>query len=141
MKYSILAACLALSGCASLQFAGNSSYSVKPFIDASGAAICCDISIKDGKERASLTVNIAKHGDDYTLSFDEKGVLAFQGQAIASDNVKAIADIAAKAALAALLAPIALPAVGAAAASGSLGAIAVGGAAAIEAQKLNSVPK
>lgn len=148
MKHLIaitLISILALSGCASLQSAGNSSYSMKPFVvDAkTGATVCCEVTVSDGKERASLTLNVTKTGDNYAFSLDEKGVAAFQGQAIAAGATKEAIDAAAKAAVAAALAPVLpalIPAAGAALASPGIGAAAVGAAGVVGAQKMLGAP-
>lgn len=129
---------LLISGCASLQYAGNASYSVQPFKDDSGATLCCAVNVHNGKEIASLEAHITKKGDDYTVDLKEQGVAAFQGQQIAAGATQAAIDAAAKAAVAAALAPI-LPALapvaGAALASPGLGAAAVGAAAVVGGQK------
>jgi uncharacterized protein YceK len=142
LAFSLL---LLLSGCASLQSAGNASYVVKPFVvDANtGATVCCEVSITDGKERAALTLNVTKTGDNYTLALDEKGILAFQGQAIAAGATQTAIDAAAKAAAAAALAPIIpalAPLIGGALASPGLGAAAIGAAGVIGTQTILSKP-
>lgn len=130
---------LALGGCASLQNAGSSSMTLKPFVtDAkTGATVCCEVSIADGKQRASLTLNAAKKGDDYTFSLDEKGVEAFQGQAIAAGATQAAIDSAAKAAVVGVLAPI-LPSILPMLAAPGATSAAVGAAGALGVGKLMS---
>ena len=146
MKYAaILAALLAItltSGCASMQYAGTASYSVKPFTDNGGAVMCCEVAVNNGKEIANLEAHIVKTPDGgYTVDLKEQGVAAFQGQAIAAGATKeAIAD-AAKVGVAAALAPLLpalLPAAGAALASPGLGAAAAGAAGVIGVQKLTT---
>lgn len=147
MRYSIvLVAMLALMlpGCASMQYAGTASYSVKPFADKAGNVLCCEVAVNNGKEIANLEAHIVKTPDGgYTVDLREQGVAAFQGQAIAAGATKeAIAD-AAKVGVAAALAPVIpalLPAAGAALASPGLGAAAVGAAGVIGVQKLTPSP-
>lgn len=145
MKYLILtlvAAVAMLSGCASMQYAGTASYSVKPFTDKACNVACCEVAVNNGKEIANLEAHIVKTPDGgYTVDLREQGVAAFQGQAIAAGATKeAIAD-AAKVGVAAALAPVLpvlLPAAGAALASPGLGAAAVGAAATVGVQKLTA---
>ena len=120
--------------------AGRSSMSIKPMvIDAkTGATVCCEVSVADGKQRASLTLSATKTGDNYAFSLDEKGVEAFQGQAIAAGATQAEIEAAAKAAAAAVLAPVLpalIPAAGAALASPGIGAAAAGAASVFGAQQ------
>jgi hypothetical protein len=127
----IAAALLALSGCASLNNAGSASYSVRPFM-AGEHAMCCEVTIINGKEIALLDATIIKSGDDYQVHLHEEGVVAFEGQRIAAGAAKQLAADAVKAAAiggAVLIAPIAAPALGAVMASGTLGAAAVGAGA------------
>ena len=114
MKLVIIAILFALAGCQSLQFAGNASYTVKPFVtDAkTGAAICCEVEIRDGKERASLDLHVVKSGDNYDITLSERGISAFAGQTIAAGSTKSAISAAAKAATSAALAPVAAGAVG-----------------------------
>lgn len=113
-----LAGGMLLSGCASLQNAGSASYSIKPFVTISGALICCEVVIADGKERASLEVSVVKQGENYSITLKEQGVQAFPGQAIAAGAAQSATAAAAKVAVGAALAPLMpalLPGVGAAA--------------------------
>jgi hypothetical protein len=135
----ILLASTVLYGCASLQYAGNASYSVQPFKDDQGATICCAVNVHNGKEIANLEAHISKDGDKYTVDLKEQGVAAFQGQQIAAGATQAAIDAAAKAAVAAALAPLLpalAPAAGAALASPGVGAAALGAAAVIGGQKI-----
>gem|GEM_PF-2554920 len=128
MRTALLLALLALSGCASLNNAGTASYSVRPFM-AGERAMCCEVTISNGKEIALLDATIIKSGDDYQVHLHEEGVVAFEGQRIAAGAAKQLAADAVKAAAiggAVLIAPIAAPAVGAVMASGTLGAAAAG---------------
>jgi hypothetical protein len=128
VRTALLLALLALSGCASLNNAGTASYSVRPFM-AGERAMCCEVTISNGKEIALLDATIIKSGDDYQVHLHEEGVVAFEGQRIAAGAAKQLAADAVKAAAiggAVLIAPIAAPAVGAVMASGTLGAAAAG---------------
>lgn len=126
---------LALTGCASIQYAGTAAYSIKPFTDETGKVICCAVDVKNGKEIANLEAHVSKQGDDYTVDLKEQGVAAFAGQAIAAGATKEAIDGAVKAALAVALAP-AIPALGASLAAPGLGAAIAGGAGVLGAQKL-----
>lgn len=114
MKLAVIAVLFAMAGCSSLQYAGNATYTVKPFItDAStGTAICCEVEIKDGKERASLDLHVVKSGDNYDITLSERGTTAFAGQTIAAGSTQAAITAAAKAAASAALSPVATGAVG-----------------------------
>jgi|SRR5674476_447073 len=143
MKLTILLAlaiCL-LTGCASLQYAGNASYDVKPYETKDGTPVCCTVSIRNGKEIANLEAHVVKSGDDYTVDLKEQGVAAFKGQEIAADAFKSAVVEATKAAVAAVLAPL-LPALapmaGAALASPGISAAALGAGVVLGVQKLNA---
>lgn len=135
----------ALTGCSTLQHAGNAQYSVTPFDTgektAEGKPIlrCCKVDVNNGKEIANLDLHVTKTGEDYVVDLKEQGVLAFQGQAIAAQALQSAVDAAVKAALATALAPILpqlAPAAGAALASPGIGAAAVGAGVAIGAERL-----
>lgn len=131
MKHLIALAMLAmaLTGCASLNNAGTASYSVKPFVTDKGEVHCCEVTVLNGKEIASLDAHIEKKGGDYTIDLKERGVMAFRGQEIAAGAAHDAAKVATTAALAVggvLIAPVAAPAIGAAMAAGTLPAAAVG---------------
>lgn len=141
MKPIILLLLVLQAGCASLDNAGVASYSVKPFITADGAAHCCEIVVRNGKEIATLEAHIAKRGDDYTVDLTEHGVQAFAGQAIAAGASQAALDSAVKAAMAAALAPFLpalIPAAGAALSSPGIGAALTGAAAGVGASSILS---
>jgi len=134
----VLLALLAISGCTTLQYAGNASYTVEPFKDEQGAVHCCRIAIVDGKERAALDVHVNKTGDNYDITLSERNVAAFQGQAIAAGAAQGALDAAAKAAVGAALAPLLpalIPAAGAVITSGATGAVVGGAALGIAADK------
>lgn len=119
---------LALTGCASLNEAGTARYSVKPFM-AGDKAVCCEVTIANGKEIRLLDATVEKRGDDYTVKLQEEGVTAFDGQRIAAGAAQTAAADAVKAAAiggGVLIAPVVAPAVGAALMSGTAGAAAAG---------------
>lgn len=119
---------LALAGCASLNDAGTASYTVKPFM-AGDKAVCCEVTIANGKEIRLLDATVDKHGDDYQVRLHEEGVTAFDGQRVAAGAAQSAASSAVKAAAVGagvLIAPVAAPAVGAALMSGTAGAAAAG---------------
>ncbi len=116
MKYSvILAALLALmlGGCQSLNSAGVADYSVRP-VQVGERIVCCEMSVHNGKQYASLDLVLVKSGDDYTVILRERGVEAFRGQQIAADAAASTMAGAVKAAGTVIVAPAAA-AVGAAA--------------------------
>jgi len=141
MKSYILLALLTLglSSCASLQYAGNASYSVSPYESKTGEVSCCKVDVHNGKEIANLEAHIIKDGDKYTVDLKEQGVAAFAGQEIAAgatkDFIEATARAAAMTALAPFL-PSLVPVVGAALASPGIGAAAVGAGTVIAVEKL-----
>lgn len=135
-------AALAMSGCASLEYAGTASYTVSPVV-IDGKTYCCAVDVKNGKEIARLDATISKQGENYQVQLHEDGVAAFAGQQIASGAAKQAAADAGKAAAVAAIAPFApalVPAAGAALASPGLGAAAVGAGATLGVQKLLSNP-
>lgn len=138
MKRLLLLCVLTLAGCASIERAGNAEYSVEPFVTPGGAAVCCRVSVKNGKEIAYLEAHIEKRGDNYTVDLKEQGVKAFEGQAIAASVIGASLTTVQRAALATALMPLApliIPAVGSAMAAPGIGAAAVGAAGVIATQK------
>ena len=86
MKTLIIALALALTGCASLQNAGMAEYSVKPMV-IDKQTVCCEVTVKNGKEYASLKAKVVKKGDDYIVELEEQAVSAFAGQQKATDIV------------------------------------------------------
>ena len=89
---------LFVMGCASLQYAGTASYSVKPF-EVGGQAVCCEVAIYNGKEIASLDATIKRSGADYEVTLSQRGITAFEGQAISAQALEKSIDAALKAAL------------------------------------------
>ncbi len=98
VKGGALLVALMLAGCASLQYAGTASYSVKPF-EVAGQPVCCEVSIFNGKEIASLDAVIKKSGADYEVVLSQRGIKAFEGQAISAQAMEASINAAVKAAL------------------------------------------
>ena len=94
----IPAAMLAVSGCASLQYAGVAAYTVRPF-GVGGQLVCCEVQIRNGKEIASLDATVEKTGGDYRVSLRQRGVQAFEGQAISAAALEKSIDAAVRAAL------------------------------------------
>ena len=136
MKIIIAMIALSLTGCASLQYAGNSSYTVEPMM-LDGKQVCCAVHIIDGKETASMTAHVVKNGDNYDVTLNKVGETAFKGQQISAAALQTAIDASAKAAVAIALAPL-LPAAGAALAAPGIGAAALGGAAIIGVQKITA---
>jgi hypothetical protein len=136
MKYLLIVIALGLSGCASLQNAGNANYQLRQITDANGKT-GFDITVKNGKEIASVKVHLQKDGEKITVDLEEMGVAAFAGQQISADalkiTIKQAAEVAVAAAMA-MAAPGVLPLAGAALAGGGLPAAVVGagGALAVE---------
>jgi len=133
MKYIILIIALALTGCASLQNAGNANYQLRQITDSNGKT-GFDISVRNGKEIASVKVHLEKDGEKITVDLEETGVAAFAGQKISADALKLTIEQAAKVAAAAAVAaamPAALPLVGSALAGGGLPAALIGGGGAL----------
>lgn len=139
MRRAIIAiVALALPGCASIQQAGTASYSVKPFM-AGDQAVCCEVTVRNGKEIALLDATVIKRGDDYEVRLHEEGVVAFEGQRIAAGAARTMATSAAKAAAVGglvLAAPILAPVAGAMLASPGIGAAAAGAGALAVGQEL-----
>ena len=110
----ITAIAVILSACSSLDNAGVAEYSIKPFVIGE-QTICCEVTVKNGKEYASLKAKIVKKGDDYSVELDETGIAAFRGQELAAGAAKdatATAVSAATKAAAAVAGVGALPALG-----------------------------
>ena len=142
MKYIVLVAIIALTGCQSLQYAGSSSYQIRQITDANGKA-GFDISVKNGKEVASVKAHLVKDGERIEIDLEETGVAAFAGQQIAAGAIKIAAEQAAKAAVAAALGMAtggALPAVASALEGGGLPAAVVGAGGALVVRKALSKP-
>jgi hypothetical protein len=72
-----------LGGCASLTEAGHNSYSVIAKTDKDGNVTGYDLSLSDGKEFESRTINFQSAGPMVRLSIEEGASKAFKGQALA----------------------------------------------------------
>lgn len=105
MKTLIIALALALTGCASLQNAGMAEYSVKPMV-IDKQTVCCEVTIKNGKEYASLKAKVIKKGDDYSVELEEVTVQAFAGQARTAEVVGKTVEAAASLGTSVLAAPV-----------------------------------
>ena len=107
MKAILILSAFALSACSSLQNAGMAEYSVKPMIIGE-QTVCCEVTVKNGKEYASLKAKVQKTGNDYSVELEEQTVQAFAGQKqtadFATNTVEAAATLGASV--------IAAPAVG-----------------------------
>lgn len=108
-----------LAACSSLQNAGMAEYTVKPMV-IDKQTVCCEVSVKNGKEYASLKAKVVKKGDDYSVELEEQAVSAFAGQAKAADTVNKAIETAGTLGTSAIAAGTAR-AVGAAAAGEVLG--------------------
>lgn len=112
-----------------MQYAGSASYTVSPVITPNGDAVCCAVTVHNGKEIGMLKAHIEKDGDKYTVDLEEQNVLAFEGQRIVSgaarEAIESVAKAAAMAAIAPLL-PALVPLAGAALAQPGIGAAAAG---------------
>jgi hypothetical protein len=90
MKRSLIAlAALLVAGCTSLNQAGNTAYTVRPFAvtgkdGAAAAVVCCELQVQDGKEYSGRVINFQTDGGGYALSIQEGESKAFVGQGIAA---------------------------------------------------------
>ncbi len=90
MKRLIIALTLAaMSGCASLNYAGNSTMKVQLYVDRNGAKQCCSWEIRNGKEIGEITADVSiKPDGSFKGHLHELSVKAFQGQKIIADVAK-----------------------------------------------------
>lgn len=79
---AIVIASLALAGCASLEFAGHDSYTVRSYKADNGKVSCCELDVKSGKEYADRAVGFRTTGSGAVLTINESGTKAFKGQAL-----------------------------------------------------------
>lgn len=101
---------LFLTGCTSLQYAGNASYSIKPYEDKHGSVHCCVVDVYNGKEIAYIKTHVSLGANgEIVVDLEESGVAAFQGQAIASQTAAATASTIATTVGAVMIAPVAAP--------------------------------
>ncbi len=82
----LLSLSLLVAACGSLQSAGLAEYTFRPMV-IDKQTICCEVTIKNGKEYASLKAKVVKRGDDYSVELDEQTVRAFDGQAKTAETV------------------------------------------------------
>jgi len=79
----------ALSGCASLQYAGNSTMKVKPYVDSNGNKQCCSWEIRNGKEIGEITADVSiKPDGSFKGHLHEVSVKAFEGQKVSASVAK-----------------------------------------------------
>jgi len=94
---------MTLGGCASLQYAGNSTMKVKPYVDSNGNKQCCSWEIRNGKEIGEITADVAiKPDGSFKGHLHEVSVKAFEGQRISADVAKTGIRVGAAAASAAI---------------------------------------
>lgn len=84
---AVVLASVALAGCASLEYAGHDSYTVRSYKADNGKVSCCELDIKSGKEYADRAVGFQTTGTGAVLTINEAGTKAFKGQAL---TVKAL---------------------------------------------------
>lgn len=86
--FLLMLAAAMTAGCTSLQQAGNTAYTVKPFTvtgkDGSVALVCCELLATDGKEYATREIGFQTNGSGFQLKVIEGDSKAFKGQAIAA---------------------------------------------------------
>lgn len=107
----LLIAALLLGACTSMQSAGVADYTVRPIV-LGEKTLCCEVSIKNGKEYARLKARIEKTGDDYRVELEEETVQAFAGQQKAADVVTKAVDAAATVGVSAIVGPAGIGALG-----------------------------
>jgi hypothetical protein len=84
LSAAILAA-LALSGCASLDYAGHAAYVVGPLTQGpDGNRACCSLQVHDGKEYDGRVIQFQTNGQGFSLVVQEGQSKAFKGQGIAA---------------------------------------------------------
>lgn len=92
MKTHVLMCLMALlSGCSSIQNAGVSTYSVKPFKHGD-EVLCCEVAIASGREIGKLKARIEKKGADFVAEVEIDGVKAFEGQALSASVLPGVSD-------------------------------------------------
>lgn len=133
-----VSALLALTGCESLQTAGMSSLSLEPVM-VDNQPHGYKLNIRDGKQYASIDIDVSRTADSTHLKLTARGVEAFRGQEVAAGAAKTAATDAVKAAAVGGLvvaAPVLGPMAGAALAAPGLGAAAAGAGALAVGQQL-----
>lgn len=84
MRYLTIIILLTLAGCGTLNTAGQSSYTVKPFEAKDGTLVCCALDMKDGKEYSGRNIQFQTNGAAFGLTISEGESKAFTGQGIAA---------------------------------------------------------
>jgi hypothetical protein len=74
---------LALAGCASLETAGHSAYTVKAVVGKDGKVAGYELDARDGKEYSGRNVSFQTNGGAAALMISEGESKAFKGQALA----------------------------------------------------------
>jgi len=95
VKALIALACLSLTGCASLYWAGVSDYTV-------ALPDGVEITVHSGKEQQSVNATFEQRPGGYIITLQETGVQAFQGQSVAAGAASDAVAAAAAAAVTAL---------------------------------------
>lgn len=89
----VAVAALLVTGCASLQTAGRSEYSIRP-LHVDGQTICCEVYVESGREIAHVHAELRQTPSGPAVVFDARGLKAFEGQAVAAQaNADALATI------------------------------------------------
>ena len=84
---------ITLSGCSLLSTAGNSDYTVEPFITESGATICCKATIHNSKNYDNFKFSLTTNPDGtITVTLDEKGVNASDPARVSAENQSKLLD-------------------------------------------------
>lgn len=73
--------CLVLTGCKLGDLMpsglGKAEYSMRPFEKADGTIVCCEVSVKNGKDYKTLKVELTRDSEgNVTFTLDEGGVSA-----------------------------------------------------------------
>jgi hypothetical protein len=84
-RLAVVAALACLTGCAALQDAGHSAYTVRPVTDQHGKVQGYTLDVQDGKEYAQgRMVQFQTAAEGATLMLQEGPSKAFKGQAISA---------------------------------------------------------
>ena len=90
---TLIIAVMALSGCSLLNTAGNSDYTVEPFVTDSGKVICCKATIHNSKNYDKFKFSLTAHQDGtITVTLDEKGVSASDPARVNAENQGKLLD-------------------------------------------------
>ena len=91
MKKLLLLCVVLMAGCSSIQNAGVSTYSVKPF-KVNDEVLCCEVAIASGREIGKLKAKIEKKGADFVAEVEIDGVKAFEGQALSASVLPGVSE-------------------------------------------------